>query len=80
MEVSGDFNSPDILWDSIDSASGVNELTSIGTLHDHLLTQLNKKRTCGNNILDLVITNAPNRVNVTDILSPKDKGGLQTIA
>ena len=77
--ISGDLNLPDILWDSIDSASGVNELTFIGTLHDHLLTQLNKKRTCGNNILDLVIISEPNSVNVTDILSPKDKGGLQTI-
>ena len=38
--VSGDFNLPDILWDSIDSASGVNELAFIETLHDHLLKQL----------------------------------------
>ena len=43
MEISGDFNLPDILWDSIDSASGVNEPAFIETLHDHLLTQLNKK-------------------------------------
>ena len=56
MVISGDFNLPDILWDSIDSVSGtgVNELAFIETLHDHLWTQLNKKRTCGNNILDLV--------------------------
>ena len=66
MVISGDFNLPEILWDSIDSASGVNELAFIETLHDHLLTQLNKKRTCGNNILDLLITSVPNRVNVTD--------------
>ena len=66
MVISGDFNLPDILWDFIDSASSVNELVFIETLHDHLLTQLNKKRTCGN-ILDLVITSVPNRVNVTDI-------------
>ena len=45
MVISGDFNLPDILWNSIDSASGVNELAFIETLHDHLLTQLNKKRT-----------------------------------
>ena len=43
MEISGDFNLPDILWDFIDSASGVNEPAFIETLHDHLLTQLNKK-------------------------------------
>ena len=41
MVISGDFNLPEILWDSIDSASGVNELAFIETLHDHLLTQLN---------------------------------------
>ena len=66
MVISGDFNLPDILWDSIDSASGVNELVFIETLHDHLLTQLNIKRTCGHNIIDLVITSVPNRVSVTD--------------
>ena len=76
MAISGDFNLPDILWDSIDSVSGVNELAFIETVHDHLLTQLNKKRTRGNNILDLVITSVPNRVNVTDILPPKDTGIL----
>ena len=38
MVISGDFNLPDILWDSIESASGVNELAFIETLHDHLLT------------------------------------------
>ena len=65
MVISGDVNLPDILWDSIYSASGVNEVAFIETLHDHLLTQPNKKRTCGNNILDLVITSVPNRVNVS---------------
>ena len=74
MVILGDFNLADIFWDSIDSASCVNELVFIETLHDHLLTQLNKKPTRGNNILDLVITSVLNRVNVTDILSPKDTG------
>ena len=74
MVISGDFNLPDFLWNSIDSASGVNELGFIKTVHDHVLTQLNKKPTRGNDILDLVITSVPNRVNVTDILSPKDTG------
>ena len=31
--ISGDFNLPDIPWDSIDSVSGVNELAFIETLH-----------------------------------------------
>ena len=76
MVISGDFNLPDILWDSIDSASGVNELAFIETLHDHLLTYTTqlKKTTRRNNILDLVITSVPNRVNVADVLSPKDTG------
>ena len=34
MVISGDFNLPDILWDSIDSASGVNEPAFIEILHD----------------------------------------------
>ena len=38
MTILGDFNLPDILWDSIDSALGVNELAFIETFHDHLLT------------------------------------------
>ena len=77
MVISGDFNLPDILWDSIDSALGVNELAFIETLHDHLLTQLNKKRTCGN----LVITSVPNRVSVTDTdCFQKIRGFLQTTA
>ena len=71
MVISGGFNLPDILWDSIDSASGVNELAFIETLHDHLLTQLNKKRTRGNNIRDLVITS---------VQSQKIRRSLQTIA
>ena len=44
MVISGDFNLPDIVWDSIDSASGVNELPLIETFHDHLLAQLNKSK------------------------------------
>ena len=71
MVISGDFNLPDILLDSIDSALGVNELAFTESLHDHLLTQLNKNRTCGNNIFDLVITRVPNRVNVTALIVSK---------
>ena len=53
MLISGDFNLPDILRDSIDSASGVNELAFIETLHAHLLTQLNKKTLVGGSYLTL---------------------------
>ena len=76
MVISGDFNLPDILWDSINSASVVNELAFIETLHDHLLIQLNKKRTCGNNILDFVIImSVSNRVNVTGSPTRRRKTG-----
>ena len=33
MVISGDFNLPEILWDSIDSASGVNEPAFIECVH-----------------------------------------------
>ena len=39
LVISGDFNLPDVLWDS---ASGVDELAIIKTLHGHLLTQPQK--------------------------------------
>ena len=71
MVISGDFNLPNISWELIDSCSGVNELAFIDTLNDHFLSQLNNKPTRGNNILDLVITNVPNLVNVTDVMSPE---------
>ena len=45
MVISGDFNLPHILWDSSDSASGVNELAFIETLHDHLLTRTTQLKT-----------------------------------
>ena len=68
MVISGGFNLPDVLWGSIDSASGVNELAFIESFNDYLLTQLNKKRTC-----------MPRRVNVTDTeCFQKIRGFLQT--
>ena len=39
MVILGDFNLPDILRDSIESTSGVNELAFIETLHDHPLAR-----------------------------------------
>ena len=40
-------------------------------LNDHFLFQLNNTPTCGNNILDLVITSVPDHVHLTGILSPE---------
>ena len=69
MVICGDINLPNISWDSVDSASGANVLPFIEALHDHFLTQINNTPTGGSNILDLVITSAPEHTRVTDMLS-----------
>ncbi len=40
-------------------------------LNDYFLFQLNNTPTCSNNILDFVITNVPDHVHLTEILSPE---------
>ena len=77
MVIGGDIKLPNISWDSTDSASGANELPFIEALHDHFLTQINNTPTSGSNILDLVITSAPEHTKVTEVLSP-DKAGVFT--
>ena len=77
MVICGDINLPSISWDSVNSASGANELPFIGALHDHFLMQINNSPTRGNNILDLVITSAPEHTKVTEVLPP-DKAGVFT--
>ena len=77
MVISGDIKWPDISCHSVDSASGANELPFIEALHDHFLTQINNTPTRGSNILDLVVTSAPEQTKVTEVLSP-DKGGAFT--
>ena len=77
MVICGDIYLPNISWDSVDSAWGANELPFIETLHDHFLTQINYTPTRGSNILDLVITSAPEHTKVTEVLSP-DKAGVFT--
>ena len=67
MVIGGDINLPNISWDSVDSASGANELPFIEALHDHFLTQINNMPTCGSNILDLVITSAPEHTKKTEM-------------
>ena len=52
-----------------ESVNGANELLVVESLNDHSLSQLNNTPTRGNNILDLVITNAPDRVSLEEILS-----------
>ena len=69
--ISGDFNLPVIQWDEMDKTNSVNELLFVEMLNDHFLCQINNTPTCGNNVLDLVITNVPNHVRLTEILSPE---------
>ena len=77
MVISGDINLSNISCDSVDRASGANELPFIEALHDHFLTQINHTPTRGSNILDLVVTSAPEHTKVTEVLSP-DKAGVFT--
>ena len=77
MVICSDINLPNISLDSVDSASGANELSFIEALHDHFLTQINNSPTRGSNILDLVITSAPEHTKVTAVLSP-DKADVFT--
>ena len=46
-------------------------------LHDHYLTQIQRKPTCGSSVLDLVITSVPDQTSVTKVLEI-DKAGLFT--
>ena len=57
--ICGDFNLPNIQWEAMGNANEANELLFVETLNDHFLSQFNNTPTRGNNILDLVITNAP---------------------
>ena len=69
----GDFNFPNIHWDTLENTSGVNELVFVELLNDHYLSQLINTPTRGNNILDLVITNMPDLVSLTRILPPEER-------
>ena len=79
MVIYGDINLPKISWDSVDTASGANELPFIEALHHHFLTQINHAPTRGSNILDLVIPSAPEHTKVTEVLSPDKAGVLRII-
>ena len=68
----GDFNLPNINWETTENTTGVSELFFVQKLNHHYPSQLNHTPSRGNNILDLVITNVPDNVNLTQILSPQD--------
>ncbi len=68
--LAGDFNMPQISWDTPEKTLGSNENAFVELLHDHFLEQLNTTPTRGNNTLDIVLTNIPNKVKICEILSP----------
>ena len=53
MVICGDFNYPKISWDAPDTSRGVNEQAFVEALHDHYLTQIQRKPTRGSSGLDL---------------------------
>ena len=63
--LAGDFNMPHISWDIPEKTLGGNKNMFVELLHDHFLEQLYIAPTRGNNMLDLVLTNIPNKVNIT---------------
>ncbi len=77
--LTGDFNFSNIRWEVPVSTCSANELLFVESLNDHFLSQLNNTPIRGNNILDLVITSAPDHFRITEILSPDESSTLQTI-
>ena len=67
--ISGDFNMPHISWNNTGETPSTSN-SFIEALNDHFLTQINSIPTRDNNILDLIITNVPEHVNITDVESP----------
>ena len=59
-------------WNSNENSTRANERTFIRILDDYFLEQINNFPTRGDNILDLVITSTPNKVNVCEILRPSE--------
>ena len=57
---------------STQNTSGTKEVAFLEILNDHFLTQLNLIPTCHDRVLDLVITNVPDRVRVREVFSPKE--------
>ena len=70
--LAGDFNLPRACWNSHENSKRANERTLIRILDDYFLEQINNFPTRGDNILDLVITSIPNKVNVCEMLRPSE--------
>ena len=72
MLIAGDFNFPEIHWESPERTKGVDEVAFVEQLSDFFLTQLNMIPTRGDHVLDLVITSIVSQVNDISVLSPKE--------
>ena len=72
--IAGDFNLPSIDWNCLENTTGSDELEFTEILNDYFLKQLSVEPTRLNNVLDLIITSSPDRVEVLDIISPNDAG------
>jgi hypothetical protein len=70
--IAGDFNFPRANWNWRENAIDVNESPFIKLLNDFFLEQINTTATRAVNILDLVITSIPDRVNMCEFLKPSD--------
>ena len=69
--ITGDFNLPQLFCN--DSVP-VNNHRFIDALNDNFLHQINIYPTRNNNILDLLITNIPELLCITDIITPDQMG------
>ena len=74
MLICGDFNLPNINWESPELTTGVDEVQLSELLYDFHLTQLNTFLTRGHNLLDLVIKNVASQVVNISVLSPAESG------
>ena len=70
--LAGKFNLSQISWSYPEKTTGCFENAFIELLNDHFMVQLNNTATGENNILDLVITNIPELVNISKVLSPAE--------
>ena len=72
MVKDGDLNLSKISWDWLENTRGTKAVAFLEIPNDHFLTQLNFIPTRRDRVLDLVITNVPDRVRVREVLSPKE--------
>ena len=78
MVICGDFNYPKISWDDSDTSRGVNEQAFVEALHNHYLTQSQRKAMRGTSVLDLLIDSVPDQTSMSKVLEI-DKAGLSWI-